>query len=71
MPVCKKTGPMQRRTPVLIADEQQPTRQVLRAMLASWPQGGVVGEAADGQEAVNLVAEWRPDVVRIDIHMPV
>jgi DNA-binding NarL/FixJ family response regulator len=62
---------MPRSRRVLVADDQRPTRQGLHALLAFWPEVEVVGEAADGQEAVNLVAERQPDVVLMDIRMPV
>ncbi len=62
---------MKRRVRVLIADAQRPTRQGLRALLALSPQVEVVGEAADGQESVDLVAECQPDVVLMDMQMPV
>ncbi|MGA9348657.1 MAG: response regulator transcription factor [Anaerolineae bacterium] len=61
----------ERRVRVLIADDQRPTRQGLKALLALWPRVEVVGEAADGQESVALVAESHPDVVLMDIRMPV
>ncbi|MCJ7810679.1 MAG: response regulator transcription factor [Dehalococcoidia bacterium] len=44
-------------------------RQGLQALLALWPDVECVGEAADGQEAVKLVAEQRPDAVLMDIRM--
>jgi DNA-binding NarL/FixJ family response regulator len=56
---------------ILIADDQRPTRKGLHALLSFWPQAQVVGEAVDGQDAVNLVAERQPDVVLMDIRMPV
>jgi DNA-binding NarL/FixJ family response regulator len=59
------------RTRVLIVDDQRPTRQGLKALLASSSQMEVVGEAADGQECVDLVAEHHPDVVVMDVQMPV
>jgi DNA-binding NarL/FixJ family response regulator len=61
----------ERRVRVLIADDQRPTRQGLKALLALWPRVEVVGEAADGQESVALVAESHPDVVLMDMRMPV
>ena len=56
---------------VLIADDRPTTRRGLRALLALLPQVEVIGEAADGGECVNLVAEYRPDVVLMDMQMPV
>jgi DNA-binding NarL/FixJ family response regulator len=55
---------------VLIADDSARTREGLRALFATWPEITVVGEAANGQEAVRLVAEYLPDVVLMDLHMP-
>jgi DNA-binding NarL/FixJ family response regulator len=58
-------------TRVLIADDSARARDGLRALLATWPEITVVGEAANGQDAVQQVAERQPDVVLMDLHMPV
>ncbi len=58
-------------TRVLIADDSVRTRDGLRALLTMRPEIEVVGEAANGQDAVRLVAECRPDIVLMDLHMPV
>ncbi|MCE5259432.1 MAG: response regulator transcription factor [Chloroflexi bacterium] len=62
---------MQQRRRILIADDQKPTRQGLHALLAFLPGIEWVGEAVDGQEAVDLVAVVHPDVVLMDVRMPV
>ena len=55
---------------VLIADDRELMRGGLRAMLDAHDDIEVVGEAADGGEAVDRAIELRPDVVIIDIRMP-
>jgi DNA-binding NarL/FixJ family response regulator len=55
---------------VVIADDHPVVRSGLRGMLASDPGFEVVGEAADGTEAVALTLRERPDVVLMDLRMP-
>jgi DNA-binding NarL/FixJ family response regulator len=55
---------------VLIADDQALVRAGFRSILESQPGLSVVGEAADGQDAIDLARKRRPKVVLMDIKMP-
>jgi DNA-binding NarL/FixJ family response regulator len=55
---------------VLIADDQRLVRAGFRVILRDEPDMTVVGEAADGQEAIKLARELVPTVVLMDIRMP-
>ena len=56
---------------VLLADDQALVRAGFRALLDAQPGIEVVGEAPDGEEALAMVGRLRPDVVLMDIRMPV
>jgi DNA-binding NarL/FixJ family response regulator len=56
---------------VLIADDNGLFRSALDVILAAEPEVRVVGRAADGEEAVRMVAKLQPDVVLMDLSMPV
>ena len=55
---------------VLLADDEELVRFGLRTVLESAGDMEVVGEAADGAEAVSLAAQLKPDVVLMDVRMP-
>jgi two-component system response regulator AlgR len=56
---------------LLIADDEPPARQRLRAMIAECPGWEVAGEAGDGREAVELALSLAVDAVLLDVAMPV
>ncbi len=55
---------------VVLADDQALVRAGFRALLDAQPDIEVVAEAADGEEAVRMTKDLRPDVVLMDIRMP-
>jgi len=55
---------------ILIIDDEAPARNRLRRMLVDVPAVQVVGEAATGQEALELIPVKQPDVLLLDISMP-
>jgi two-component system response regulator NreC len=55
---------------VVVADDHHIVRRGLRALLAGEPGIQVLGEAADGLEAVTVVERFRPDVLVLDLMMP-
>lgn len=56
---------------VVLVDDQALFRAGIRMLIASQPDLEVVGEAGNGQEAIDVVRTTRPDVVMMDIRMPV
>ena len=58
-------------TRCLIADDQAMVREGFAAVLDSQPDLAVVGQAADGAEAIRRARELDPDVVLMDVRMPV
>ena len=56
---------------ILIADDEPIARKVLSELLGEFPGVVVVGEAAHGRECIERVSELKPDVVLLDLQMPV
>jgi len=55
---------------VLIVDDESPARERLRSILAEIADTEVIGEAANGHDALKATAELNPDVVLLDVRMP-
>ena len=55
---------------VLVADDHPVFRRGMRAILGAEPETELVGEATDGEEAVVLALQLRPDVILMDLNMP-
>jgi DNA-binding NarL/FixJ family response regulator/class 3 adenylate cyclase len=66
----RTTPPVARQIRVVVADDQQLLRSGFRVILEDEPDITVIGEAADGLGAVDVVLRTRPDVVLMDIRMP-
>src|SRR3712207_2657368 len=62
----KQQGPMR----LVIVDDHELARDGLRDMLADEPDLEVVGEAANGREALSLCSRLHPDLVLMDVRMP-
>jgi DNA-binding NarL/FixJ family response regulator len=63
--------PASGRLRIVIADDQASVRQGLELLLGGLPDIEVLGTAANGQEALDLVEQRRPDAILLDLHMPV
>lgn len=58
------------RIKVLVVEDSPVVRELLVHILASDPRIRIIGTAADGEEAMEAVKRYRPDVVAMDVHMP-
>lgn len=68
--VPKTPDPSPNKTRIVIADDHAVLRESLAALLATQPDFQVEGTAADGNEALELVTQYRPDVLVLDLFMP-
>ena len=56
---------------ILIADDHEIVRQGIRRVLEAKPEWEICGEASNGQEAVRMAQELSPDIIIMDVTMPV
>lgn len=66
----QSSKPTAQKIRVLLVDDHVMVRQGLRTLLDTYPDIKLVGEAANGEEAVRRVEQRRPEVVVMDINMP-
>ena len=62
-----RVGPLR----ILLVDDHAMVRQGLRGVLVSYPGLSVIGEASNGEEAVRLAEETSPDLILMDVNMPI
>jgi two-component system, NarL family, invasion response regulator UvrY len=56
--------------PMLVVDDQEPFREIMRELVAATPGFELVGEAASGESALVAIAELSPELVIMDVRMP-
>ena len=61
---------METKLRVVIADDERPARSFLAAMLRTFPDVDLIGEAATGTDAIELIEKERPDLALLDLQMP-
>src|SRR5688500_10805691 len=66
-----EAGGLTAKLPVLLADDHHLFREGLRQLLEATGEITVVGEAANGEEAIRMARELNPRVILMDINMPV
>jgi two-component system, LytTR family, response regulator len=64
------TSEPKRRIGVLIVDDEELARQILRELLQAHPEIQILAECANGFEAVKAIAEHKPDLMLLDVQMP-
>lgn len=69
-PAAAHTGQTVLTTTVLLVDDQALLRSGMRMVLEEQPDLTVIGEAGDGEHAIRLAAQLRPDVILMDVRMP-
>src|SRR6476646_7964081 len=55
---------------VLVVDDHTVIRRGIQSILRAWPEWQMSGEAANGEEAIRLTLDLKPDIVLMDISMP-
>jgi YesN/AraC family two-component response regulator len=55
---------------IIIADDERPAREFLKAVLRDFEDVEIVGEAENGAEAVEIIKQTKPDLALLDLQMP-
>jgi DNA-binding NarL/FixJ family response regulator len=60
-----------RQARILLVDDFAPWREQLRSLLDTRSDWNIIGEASDGQEAIEKATEMQPDIILLDVAMPI